>query len=308
MNQPEKLCTEHIYILGRGHNGSTILDLILGSSKKIFGVGEFISLNNQFDARCSCGENTYDCEYWSKILKPHDATIFLNAYKNQKKYSQLKSLLFKNNKSIRQFKQDFDFIHHKILDNISSSIWLDSSKEHIRSYFLLKSINNIRVIYLLRNPIGELSSTYSRLKKGSPFHFRRKKLRLGIFIPMLISSYMWFFSQLYYYLLKMIFNKRILKLRYEDLIEKTIETLDTIHHFINVDLNDVKEIISGSKVLNNGHRIAGNSVRLRKDIKFDKNIGKSKKLPKKYILLTKIINWPFMIINKYPLLRSKKHV
>lgn len=84
MNQPEKLCTEHIYILGRGHNGSTILDLILGSSKKIFGVGEFISLNNQFDARCSCGENTYDCEYWSKILKLHDATIFLNAYKNQK--------------------------------------------------------------------------------------------------------------------------------------------------------------------------------------------------------------------------------
>ena len=58
-----------VYIMGRGHSGSTVLDLILGNHDDIIGVGE---LTSGFGFResietCACGESIQQCNFWKGI-------------------------------------------------------------------------------------------------------------------------------------------------------------------------------------------------------------------------------------------------
>jgi hypothetical protein len=70
-----------IFIAGGGHSGSTLFDLILGSSSNVFGLGEvgfFNSYNRNSDdpklysiktKKCSCGREFKDCWFWNRVKK-----------------------------------------------------------------------------------------------------------------------------------------------------------------------------------------------------------------------------------------------
>jgi hypothetical protein len=58
-----------IYIVARGHSGTTILDIILGNSEDAFSCGELISGISQINPKCSCGEELKDCVFWKNIKK-----------------------------------------------------------------------------------------------------------------------------------------------------------------------------------------------------------------------------------------------
>jgi hypothetical protein len=67
--------TKIIYILGSGHSGSTLLDLILGSNSNIESGGEIrrftkIIADKEFrDSRiCTCGQRLSACPYWEPIF------------------------------------------------------------------------------------------------------------------------------------------------------------------------------------------------------------------------------------------------
>ena len=52
----------YLYIMGRGHSGSTILDILLGNSTRIESVGELLSGLSRADHQmCSCGVMVPDC-------------------------------------------------------------------------------------------------------------------------------------------------------------------------------------------------------------------------------------------------------
>lgn len=65
-----------IYIVGTGHSGSTLLDLILGSHTRIESVGELVTFNDYFAAGgplaharrgCTCGRHVEHCPYWERV-------------------------------------------------------------------------------------------------------------------------------------------------------------------------------------------------------------------------------------------------
>jgi len=68
-----------IYILGGGHSGSTLLDLILGSSDQAFSVGELMYVDYYKgyktekshrltrDRQCTCEEHFDECPFWSNV-------------------------------------------------------------------------------------------------------------------------------------------------------------------------------------------------------------------------------------------------
>ena len=60
-----------IYISGDGHSGSTLLDILIGSQKNVFGAGELnnISREGLLKEFCSCGEQLCYCELWSDIFE-----------------------------------------------------------------------------------------------------------------------------------------------------------------------------------------------------------------------------------------------
>jgi hypothetical protein len=93
-----------LYIAGNGHSGSTLLDIIIGSSPKVFSAGEltFITRDSILEEYCSCGSLIQDCEVWSKIISiwSKNSTISLEDYKKLRlKYERNKVTLrsLKNN-------------------------------------------------------------------------------------------------------------------------------------------------------------------------------------------------------------------
>ncbi|MCA9247644.1 MAG: sulfotransferase [Planctomycetales bacterium] len=63
-----------IYIVGNGHSGSTLLDLVIGSHSQIESVGELVSIaphamGAASDERCTCGASYANCEFWSPVIK-----------------------------------------------------------------------------------------------------------------------------------------------------------------------------------------------------------------------------------------------
>ncbi|MBU2478893.1 MAG: hypothetical protein KKA36_07355, partial [Gammaproteobacteria bacterium] len=56
------------YIMGRGHNGSTVTDLILGNHADILATGEMNSGLGKGNV-CSCGKSIRECEFWSQVIR-----------------------------------------------------------------------------------------------------------------------------------------------------------------------------------------------------------------------------------------------
>ena len=59
--------TRFVYIMGRGHSGSTALDGLLGNIPGCCGTGELISGLQIDTPLCSCGEPIGSCPFWQPI-------------------------------------------------------------------------------------------------------------------------------------------------------------------------------------------------------------------------------------------------
>ena len=67
-----------VYIVGSGHSGSTLLDMIIGGSTEVCSVGELVYYNTYQEEKnpekaplgfiCSCRVRFRDCPFWSKVL------------------------------------------------------------------------------------------------------------------------------------------------------------------------------------------------------------------------------------------------
>jgi hypothetical protein len=67
-----------IYIVGSGHSGSTLLDMIIGASANVRSVGELVYYNTYQEEKdpekaplgfiCSCRARFRDCSFWSEVL------------------------------------------------------------------------------------------------------------------------------------------------------------------------------------------------------------------------------------------------
>ncbi len=71
-----------LYIIGSGHSGSTLLDMLLGGHSKIVGVGEFRMFSNQKQKLenqiCTCGKKILDCSFWKKVSQTIEECPTLN--------------------------------------------------------------------------------------------------------------------------------------------------------------------------------------------------------------------------------------
>jgi hypothetical protein len=87
-----------VYIVGSGHSGSTLLDLILGAHSAAFSLGE-IDRFDQYrlsNGRCTCGEPMGTCPFWSCVLsglKGADLATSLRYPRGASRLRQLKYVL-----------------------------------------------------------------------------------------------------------------------------------------------------------------------------------------------------------------------
>ena len=65
----------YVYVMGRGHSGSTILDIILGGGAAVESLGELVSGLGRCDRRrqCSCGSPMRECSFWCEVRRRFEA-------------------------------------------------------------------------------------------------------------------------------------------------------------------------------------------------------------------------------------------
>lgn len=293
----------YIYIMGRGHSGSTILDALLGSAENMHSLGEIVSGMPRKEDVCSCGNKIKDCEFWNKVRakfeEENDISWNKAALKLQNqahlKYF-IKTWLGINRREIEELKEINETLFGIISEVAESEVLIDSSKEFTRGLFLTKYLSPGKIIHLIRNPLDILASTLLRIGEGK-FKFLRYKFKNArIAFPFLmISACSWMAGNLLGEIIHYIGKDKIMRVRYEDLSSEPSVELAKIGRFVGQDLRGVVRRVKNGEKMNIPHMIAGNRMRTKGSFIFAPNKKDYRPLPKRYRLMGILITWPLML-------------
>ena len=261
-----------VYITGSGKSGSTLLDIILGDTENAFSIGE---LNHLFreglieKEYCTCKSIIKDCEIWKEVLDRwnKDSKLSKNAYRKTQIFYESKKQLIKLKQELKNPSIKFsDFLHDtKLLYIIISKvtncdILIDSSKSTTRALILDKifSKNELVIVHLIKRFSHVLNSNKKIVKKDikQGIEFSRDKRR---------ASYVFYF-------LKIWLLENLIIYKYLNKKRKVIPFEKYINH-----TNDIVDMVFGrvenkKNTYNPKHMMAGNHMRMKKDIEINKNI------------------------------------
>lgn len=260
-----------LFILGTGHCGSTLLDLLLGSHSKMFGAGEIERFETT--SNCTCGAPPEQCEFWSELYQ-ESLLRSLSLYRNPQNFLMgTDRFLTKRNQTgwkplanKKRFIEDNLLLYRKIHDKCGKQMIVDSSKNIDRAELLARS-NRIdaRFIHIARD--GR-AVTWSYMKKYNKAIF-------------------YAYSCLTYHIKMAVLKKRtparILRVEYEDLTKEPVLELKRILSFIGYDFEPGMINFRSE----NNHQMGGNDMRFNQSAEIREDRDWIRRMPKKYKLLLK---------------------
>lgn len=269
-----------IYILGSGHSGSTLLDLMLGSHSRIESGGEIDKYQGYFapDSKralrkrvCTCGLQVASCPYWNAVtekIKKHPAAE--------------QEVL--DNVSPDRFTANNYILIKSILEVAEKDIFCDSSKDFNRlNLYLLSPSFQLTIVHLVRD--GRAVAFSLKRKKKSYYadilSWQQKNLKHHFSLN----------------------NKpNYLLLRYEDLVADPRESLKKILN----RLNCVYEENQLSFYQQEHHNLSGNRMRMEKESGIRHDLRYLKELSSSEWSCGTLLAWPGLRRFGYSLSRSKE--
>jgi len=160
--------TRLVYIMGRGHSGSTVLDALLGNADSIESVGELVSGLCREGEVCSCRAPFNKCKFWSQVRKEFEmrANMSLKEAADLLKFQAhiarfLKTFFACSNSSlIKKLTLVNQSLVEAVLKVSEKKCMVDSTKEHTRALFIIRFLSNAKIIHLVRDPEGILASNF----------------------------------------------------------------------------------------------------------------------------------------------------
>lgn len=295
-----------IYIMGRGHNGSTVLDGLLGNAEEIESVGELVSgLSRYPDELVSTGEKMAESAYWQRVVSryaeksghgPAESFAWLARCTHPR---HLVTWLCAGSQHPAVVKALAINTHlaSAIADVSGKPLVLDSSKEYSRGLFLCKFYPRSKIIHLIRSPIATVHSyqkrpTFKILRRSFKMDSRTAPLAV---CTVLIS---WSVGCLLGLVIKYLYPTQVLTIRYEDVCVQPRQELEKIGRFLGVDLSALAAKIEQQQPLTIGHNIGGNKMRFQQQFTFTPDHDK-KPLRLPYRLLALLVNGPFLLLHRY---------
>ncbi len=281
-----------IYLMGAGRSGTTILASLLNANNNIVTVGEMHQFLEHIihNKKCSCGSLLNTCKVWSPITKDYfnqnkEELIKLQKYLEKiESHKRIPISFFKSDKKYIKFQEE---IFSKIHKKHQSRYYLDSAKYISRALQLKKSNKlKIKIIYVVRDVRGVINSFSKQVQTN--------KNPLATIIYYIIIN---FFGQLSAW----IYKKDVLKIKYEDLIENSSQTIAKISDFLEEDLSDIIDVVEKEKFIEVPHIIGGNRLKSEKRIKLRKDLAWKKNLTRAKQIIYYFLSLPFMLLNKYKL-------
>jgi hypothetical protein len=228
--------------------------------------------------RCSCGEKIIECDFWQAVTEEMSARDFkFDVAHFDTKYElgthpyirHLRTGSFRNNRW--EALRDFVFrlwpgqtrqlaeigarnqaLVESVLDVTNKSVFLDSSKYHMRIKQQIKYTSlDIKVIHLVRDARGVVNSMLNYSNKLTP----QDAARLWVNGNHNIERQ-----------LHVLPEDKCLRVRYEDMCQDLPHTLERLHYFCGVEPEAITDDFRSVS-----HHIVGNKMRLRasSEIKLD---------------------------------------
>lgn len=281
----------YLYILGRGHSGSTILDILLGNSAQIESVGELIAGLSRADREpCSCGASMPECPFWRHVRsRLEDAGVSWDEARSIGTEKGIAGMwrVLRGGQKMERRAVIVRALAKAITATAGKPHLLDSSKTPAHGLFLLRHIPEARLIHLVRDPRDVLRSG---LKRGQgPLALLRTVVGWAIINPMCD-------------LMARAYPRRVIRVRYEDLCASPACVLDKIGGVLWVSLSDALARIEHLEV---GHNVGGNRIRHAGVLRFDADVGQTKHpMPRWLEVVTLLLCEPVMW--RYGYLRDNK--
>jgi len=262
-----------ISIVGAGHSGSTLLDLMLGRNSNICSTGEIVRwdeyLNEQKE--CSCGVVPDACEFWSKIVK--DWNVYTTSIANAATDTRTNSLEGTGQR-----------LRHKLSIGITALLPIHTFPtliERMEPSYQKRIDNNIVLFRMIYERSGKtiLCDSSKSVYRFRRFHIRYPNTSKAIFLSRdgraVVASNMkrfdksvvdctkaWHFTNMYTKrLLNTLPNKSFIHVRYEEICRDPESTLKRICEFIECEYEVEMLNIFGSIQ----HNIGGNRMRMTND-------------------------------------------
>ncbi len=279
--------------MGAGRSGTTALATFLGNNNKIQNIGEMHQFFEYLDENkeCSCGKLLNECEFWKNKIDNPTQEYSANSRKLSEKMESHSSIIkhLLNSFSNIEYEKYIE-LHQSILDSIQSdsekSTLLDSSKYTGRALALNKLDNiELKIIYVVRDVRGVINSFSKKVQTS-------KSPLSTIVYYLLINLVAEFIS-------RFIFRKKVIKIRYEDLINNPNSLFDRLESFLNLNLQDIKGKIERKQAFEVGHIVGGNRLKKNKEIYFRKDVSWKKNFSWIERIIYYILAAPIMILNRY---------
>jgi hypothetical protein len=294
-----------IYVLGRGHSGSTILDILLGCAPDVESVGGLAADIGRPDAVCSCGETIRDCPFWSAVRvgaeqragEPWEALVEgMDAASHLRHFPRVAFAPIGDERNRRAFRAS-RAVMEAIADVAGTGWVVDSSKEPTRAMLIGRHDDDAVIVHLLRHPVGVLKSVYWRLRAGVPFKMLRRRVEVdGVLFPyMAVVTVSWLVGFVLAGLVRLRARGRVHTIWFEDLLGQPRAEILRLGEAAGMDVSEVIRRLDAGEPFQVGHNIGGNRIRHQRELTFRPDPEQGRDLPLRYRALANLICWPVLL-------------
>ena len=300
-----------IYIVGRPHCRSTILDAALGNASRVQGVGELLSGLSRFpDEPVPAGGTIASNPFWTRVRQEFESqvrnTSFADASKTLHQAFQLRNLPrillgSRNSRFLQLLSHLSSRLYEAICDTAECDIVVDSGKRVTQALFLARTNPDVRIIHLVRNPLDIMASHLKRMREGERIHFFGRRVNANSFGPFLlcILALTWTVGCFLATLAERIAGARAMRIRYEDFVADSASCIAAIGDFIGADLSDVSEILRTGTPLHCPYNIGGNRIRFKQSLKVAPQTSANEPLPRYLAMWIATVSFPFTRVYGY---------
>ena len=292
--------------MGRGHSGSTILDILLGGGAAVESVGELVSGLEWYEAGlpCACGARMRECPFWAEVRRrvEADGHGWAELTRASRRHTDVRRwlptlLAGRDDPELRRLAAMTRSVARAIAAASGKPHVLDSNKEVARGLFLLRYLPEARVIHLVRDPRGIQRSHHWRLREQRGFLFMRRKFTGRGTAPLLLllAAVAWTVGNVLGELTRRAAPDRVLRLRYEDLRDDPAGTVRAIGAAFGLPVEDVVARLESGEPFPVGHNVCGNHIRHAGAVRFDAEADRTRPpLPRWAERATVLLCWPLM--------------
>ena len=228
----EKRDITYVYIMGRPHSGTTVLDCLLDNIDGIQGCGELVvglpRLSETDDGNLPQGS----FPFWDRVRSEYKSmdkdlswSEVVQQFHRQAHISNTLKIWFTNpdSKYVNDTQKAIEYIADAIARTSGNNYIVDSSKEVTRATFPARFFSEAKLIHLVRNPEHVAASTLHRIRNRHGFRFLRRNFKSNLLEPLFvtINCLGWLIGNTICEAISHAFPDKAITLRYEDIKKQT---------------------------------------------------------------------------------------